>query len=344
MSGKMVGLVFDHYPGAGGGELLLAVKLADNASDDGTEIYPSVTTLAELTRQSERTVQVQLKRMRDMGWLEVVREARGPGRGGDRGFPRIYRIAPLWLASLNIRIPEDQRPVWVRKDLGQEKEMGADSAPSDSNKWVQPQVEMGAAATAEMGAVATAPKPSLTVTEQNTPLPPKGGARGFDALWIRYPKRLSEAKARAAWAKLNPDTALQKRMLEAVDAQITSPLHRWSEMRGQYIPRLHKWITEERWTDDVAVSHVGSEAEWWTSQDGIKSKGGLLGLPFSLAALGNSYTDDQKLAHWRAYRDAVFAAAGEGKWTNYTPSVSATPQQRQRGLIQAMQAHAAGRR
>ena len=43
MSGKAVGMVFDHYIGRGA-ELLLAVKLADNAHDDGTSsMYQSQT-------------------------------------------------------------------------------------------------------------------------------------------------------------------------------------------------------------------------------------------------------------------------------------------------------------
>jgi len=42
----MTGMVFERYPG-GGGELLLALALADNAHDDGTRIFPSVATLSK---------------------------------------------------------------------------------------------------------------------------------------------------------------------------------------------------------------------------------------------------------------------------------------------------------
>ena len=314
MSGKVVGMVFDHYPSASASELLLATKLADNASDEGTNIYPAVSTLAERTRQSERTVQRQLKHMVDMGWLELVREARGGGRGGDRGFPRVYRISPVWMAAHDSRTPEGQRPVWVRKDVPVDNKMGDKTSPSKNGKWVTNEAEMGDTAVSEMGDTAMSPYPSLTVREPKTPLPPKGGAPGFDAIWQIYPKRLSEARARVAWNKLNPDTALQEKMRAAVEAQIESPTHRWSEEGGRFIPRLHTWLNQQLWLDHVEPVMLGLEAEWWTSQDGVKAKGAALGLPFSLAALGNAYTDDEKSAHWRAYRTKVFAAAGEGKW------------------------------
>jgi len=45
--------VFDRYPN-GGGEMLLALALADHASDDGTRIFPKIASLAEKTRQSSK--------------------------------------------------------------------------------------------------------------------------------------------------------------------------------------------------------------------------------------------------------------------------------------------------
>lgn len=93
MSGYVMGLVLRHYPGPGP-EKLLATVLADFGHDDGTHIFPFVATLAERTSQSERTVQRQLERMRQGGWLVRVDE----GHGGRSRAPR-YRIAPEWLAA-----------------------------------------------------------------------------------------------------------------------------------------------------------------------------------------------------------------------------------------------------
>lgn len=96
MSVKVMTAVFDRYPN-GGGEMLLALALADHASDDGTRVYPSVKALAEKTRQSERTIQYQLRRMEEMGWLILVCH----GNGG-RSKTSEYRISLDWIKGADI--------------------------------------------------------------------------------------------------------------------------------------------------------------------------------------------------------------------------------------------------
>ncbi len=102
MSSRITGMVFERYP-AGGGERLLALALADCADHDGTNIYPSVETLAAMTHQSERAVQYQLRRMEESGWLILVNAGRG-GRSSNRNganYTRRYRISPEWLKGAN---------------------------------------------------------------------------------------------------------------------------------------------------------------------------------------------------------------------------------------------------
>ena len=85
--------VFARYP-EGGGEMLLALSLADHAADDGSRVYPSVRALAEKTRQATRTVQRQLRKMVDCGWLVVAGDA-----GGGRGHTTQYCVSAQWLAG-----------------------------------------------------------------------------------------------------------------------------------------------------------------------------------------------------------------------------------------------------
>lgn len=96
MSVKVMTAVFDRYPN-GGGEMLLALALADHASDDGSRVFPSVKALSDKTRQSERTVQYQLRRMEESGWLILV----GTGNGG-RSMAREYRISLDWIKGADI--------------------------------------------------------------------------------------------------------------------------------------------------------------------------------------------------------------------------------------------------
>lgn len=96
MSIRLMSEVFARYPN-GGGEMLLALALADHADDGGNNIFPSIKALAEKTRQSERTVQYQLRRMEESGWLMRV----GYGNGG-RSQTTEYRISPLWVKGADI--------------------------------------------------------------------------------------------------------------------------------------------------------------------------------------------------------------------------------------------------
>ncbi len=135
---------------------------------------------------------------------------------------------------------------------------------------------------------------------------------GFEAFFRAYPKKKAEMRARRQWQSLAPNPALQLRIIAAVEAQAKS--EDWKRNDGQYVPMASSWLHGERWRDVVGVE-LRASGTWWESTDGVKAKGFELSIPFSLAALGNSYTDDERNAHWRAYRLAVFAAAGDGPWS-----------------------------
>ncbi|CAO3300330.1 helix-turn-helix domain-containing protein [Stenotrophomonas maltophilia] len=142
-------MVFDRYPN-GGGEMLLALALADHAHDDGTHIFPSIARLAEKTRQSERSVQYQLRRMEQSGWLVLVNAGIGGRRSGfgEGGRTRQYRINPEWMKGAEIA-PFAK---------------GAKQA-SEGCKTTQERVQNGA----EKGATAIAPEPRATKSNQEQP-------------------------------------------------------------------------------------------------------------------------------------------------------------------------------
>jgi hypothetical protein len=97
VSVKAMSAVFERYP-AGGGEMLLALALADVARDDGVlMLNDSIAELARKTRQTERGVQKQLKRMQDIGWLTCVRQS-----DGGRNRVSVYRINAEWIAGAEL--------------------------------------------------------------------------------------------------------------------------------------------------------------------------------------------------------------------------------------------------
>lgn len=108
MSVEVMTAVFKRYP-HGGGEMLLALALADHAHEDGTHVFPKIKGLAEKTRQSERSVQYQLRRMEEAGWL--IRVSHG---NGGRSSATEYRISHAWLkgadfASLKKSATDDEK-------------------------------------------------------------------------------------------------------------------------------------------------------------------------------------------------------------------------------------------
>ena len=142
-------MVFDRYPN-GGGEMLLALALADHAHDDGTHIFPSIARLAEKTRQSKRSVQYQLRRMEQSGWLVLVNAGVGGRRSGfgEGGRTRQYRINPEWMKGAEIA-PFAK---------------GAKKA-TEGCKTTQERVQNGV----EKGATAIAPEPKATKSNQEQP-------------------------------------------------------------------------------------------------------------------------------------------------------------------------------
>src|SRR5882757_1228433 len=108
-------LVWDHYPD-GGGELLLALALADWANHDGKGIWAAVATMADKTRQSERTIQYQLRRMQESGWLEMM----GAGKGG-RAKSTDYRI-PVERIPVNAGRVQKLHPLSESKGCNPEQE------------------------------------------------------------------------------------------------------------------------------------------------------------------------------------------------------------------------------
>jgi hypothetical protein len=307
VSGKLVGMVFEHFEGDAS-EVLLAVKLADNAHDDGRHIFPSVATLAEQTRRSERTVQYQLKRLVASSWLLLVREAVGGGRGGGYGRPREYRIHPDWIRAHDARTPEAERPAWppaLQAAKLSTEEMGADSAPSKNGKWVQPSVEMGAIAVAEMGAIAVAPEPSLTVKEPIPPVSPVGDARAFEQLLEIWPagrrQRVEEARVQFDQV-VAQGRATTLELLDAARAQSTDDV--WRRDGGRFVPLLLTWLKKSRWKDGRSAD---APPDWSASRQGVEARAVGCGMERWDRAAFNAGRGES----WPAYRARVVARAAE---------------------------------
>jgi len=224
MSAQCTGAVFERYP-VGGGEMLLALALADSAYADGTNILVSIDTMAAKSRQSVRAVQVHLRKMLARGWLQVDK------RGGGRGRWTRYRISAEWLkgAELAPFLPDSGTPELSTK--------GAEAAGFSDPERVQIHVQKGA----DFGTA------YITDRTISPPTPPAGGACGFEAIAAGYPRRAGIDAARRDWDDLAPDAQLQAEIARAIQAWI--PSVEWQREGGRFIPKLGKFLRDQRWLD-----------------------------------------------------------------------------------------------
>lgn len=224
MSAHCTGAVFERYP-VGGGEMLLALALADNAYADGTSIFISIENMAAKSRQSPRAVQNHLRTMLARGWLQVSR------LGGGRGRWTEYRINPAWLKGAELApFAETSGPPELSTN-------GAEVAGFGGSKRVQNDAQKGA----DFGI------PYITERTLSPPSPPAGGACGFESIAAGYPRRAGIEAARRVWDELAPDAQLQAEIARAIEAWI--PSAEWQREGGRYIPKLGKFLRDERWLD-----------------------------------------------------------------------------------------------
>ena len=201
-------VVFERYP-VGGGEMLLALALADHASDDGTRVFPSIRSLAVKTRQSERSVQYQLRKMEESEWLVLV----NAGNGG-RGQNREYRISLDWIKGADIA------PL-----ISAEK--GADIAPFEGAERVQSTTVKGATDDtkgATSGSKGCRPlHPHITVINSQEPSDNSDGvpAQALDTADIAADVLEDFLKMRAAKRSPLTNTAIKGLRREADKAGLT---------------------------------------------------------------------------------------------------------------------------
>lgn len=236
MSLKAMQFAWDHYPG-GGGILLLVLALADWARDDGSNIWPSIATIAHKTRQSRRAVQYQMKTLREQGWLIMTSDQN----------PR-----------LNQKTPTYRIPIY---EIAQRLGVGAQN--------LHPYEEGEGCKIVQKGVSPVAPKPLLLQPS----LKPYAQAVGFARFWEAYPKKKSKGKAEQWWIRHKPDEALVATILESLER--VKRTHDWKKDGGQFIPYPATWLNAKGWEDEVAADAPLATPCGWPGcrHRGIKLRG-----------------------------------------------------------------------
>ena len=81
----------------------------------------------------------------------------------------------------------------------------------------------------------------------------------FEAFWAAYPKKKAKEDARKAWAKIKPDEALGKAIIQAIEE--TKNTKDWQKEKGKFIPYPATYLNGKRWEDernDVDAAAAGN--------------------------------------------------------------------------------------
>lgn len=311
MSVKVMALVFERYPNAA--EMLLALALADHAHDDGTHIFPSVSTLAKKTRRSERAVQYQLRAMIESGWL--VLDKRSTGR---RGQTNAYVISEEWLAG-GEPIPLGTGANLAPVESVDNSTVTGETGFADGCNGLRPRVKP------------VAPKPSLIIKNQ-TPLTPQGGndgmgcetpkpgagsstaqqdkAEGFDVFWRAWPDNEGKQDyvlCLALWKR----KGLHRFATEIVNDVLAR--HNSERWRAGYIEAPRRYLRGSRWRDKVTLGVAASALHWSDTRSGIEAMGVKLGLGVWDEAQYKRTSAQADMFH--VYAQRVKAAAAEAENT-----------------------------
>lgn len=95
------------------------------------------------------------------------------------------------------------------------------------------------------------------LTNNHTPIAPKGADDLFQRFWSSYPNKKNKKAAERAWQRL-----------KIVDNDVRIPAMReglaswkasdeWSKEGGQFIPHASSWLNGERWKDELPKPHTG---------------------------------------------------------------------------------------
>ena len=79
----------------------------------------------------------------------------------------------------------------------------------------------------------------------------------FDEFWERYPKKRSKGQAERAWAKITPDDALFRCILDGLERAKRS--RDWLKEEGKYIPYPATWLNAKGWEDEHDERGIGND-------------------------------------------------------------------------------------
>lgn len=207
-------------------EKFTLLMLANYASNERGDCYPSIEALCVDTGLSRSSVKRALSDLASMGAIEIVtRKVDGVH------IPNIYRVNLEWQGSVQGgpgRFTQNRRSGHTEPGVGSHRTEGSVHG-EPLNLSVEPVIE--------------------PINEPTTPPnPPSGGgavADGFEPFWKAYPRKQARAAAEKSWKRLTREQ--QERALAALPGYVASA--QWHRDGGQFIPHASTWLNQARFDE-----------------------------------------------------------------------------------------------
>lgn len=201
-------------------EKMVLLVIADHASDDGTNAWPSQATIAEKSSCTIRTVQRCVNNLVKSGYLRMEKGAGGSATCRDDRRPHRYTINLGKLRGDKLTTRNESRGVF---DDDYEA-----SLETDTGRLSRP-----------MNHPLETPKETPKADDL------------FEKFWKVYPKKVSKGSARKSWAKITDPEAV----IAGAERYASDP-----NRKQEFTAHPATWLNGERWLDIPDAPHKPQEA------------------------------------------------------------------------------------
>lgn len=137
-----------------------------------------------------------------------------------------------------------------RRDDEERREQVREAVAKHRAKVIQSNPDVSHGKPRKAHAEAEAYSEAITVNTKEPPISPKGDD-GFDSFWDAYGYKVSKGQAERAWKKLQPDTALQSRIMAAIT--ILHATEVWTKDGGKFRQHPATWLNAKGWENEMTA-------------------------------------------------------------------------------------------
>lgn len=224
--------------------------LADHHNGETGDCFPSMSTLADECEMNRTTVLAHLKKLEELGLIEIEPRTRPNGSATSNAYRLIFKVSEFATGGCR----KSQQGGVAKSDtlnLGKDN-LGRKNQDSSSNR----QIELNHVAPADAGAPPTA---AVGVSDLEAE---------FEKVWNAYPRKVGRGAAKKAWIKW------RKKIDRMVIARsLWAHIKVWEQGTPKdKIPHLATWLNGERWHDDpeAAANRQQSTDDQLNALDGRK--------------------------------------------------------------------------